>query len=202
MESLFLVAGLGNPGSDYSHRRHNAGFMAVEEFAEKFEARWKQDAKFQARVGRVTVGAAKVILCEPQTYMNSSGEAIAPLAGFYKIPPEKILVVVDDADLPLGQLRLRPGGSSGGHHGLESIEKHLGSSNFARLRIGIGRTERELREITGHVLGRFAADEKSLLAKVLERVAGQIECYLTSGIQKAMSQFNGAVAAPEKKEQK
>jgi len=148
------------------------------------------------------VGGRKVILCEPQTYMNASGEAIAPLIGFYKIPPERVLVVVDDADLPLGQVRMRPEGSSGGHHGLESIEEHLGTRGFARLRVGIGRTERGLREITGHVLGRFSPDEKDVLEKVLERCASQIECYLTDGIQKAMSQFNGAVIAPEKKEQK
>ena len=200
MESLFLVAGLGNPGSEYAHTRHNAGFMALDEFARKFQATWKLDTKFQAKVARVSIGDAKVILCQPQTYMNSSGEAVAPLAGFYKIG--KLLVVVDDADLPLGHIRLRPSGSSGGHHGLESIENHLGSSNFARLRIGIGRTDPHRREITGHVLGRFAADELPLLNKVLERAASQIECYLTSGIQKAMSLFNGALDAPQKKEQK
>jgi PTH1 family peptidyl-tRNA hydrolase len=202
MESLYLVAGLGNPGSEYARTRHNAGFLAVEEFGRKFNVRWKEEGRFQAQVARASVGAAKVVLCEPQTYMNSSGEAIAPLAGFYKILPANILVVVDDADLPLGQLRLRPAGSSGGHHGLESIEKHLGSGNFARLRIGIGRTDKALREITGHVLGRFSAEEKPLLDKILERVASQIECYLSSGIQKAMSQFNGAVEAPEKKDEK
>jgi peptidyl-tRNA hydrolase, PTH1 family len=202
MDTLYLVAGLGNPGSEYARTRHNAGFLAVERFGEKFSATWKAEGKFRSRVARLEVDGRKVILCEPQTYMNASGEAVVPLAGFYKVPPERLLVVVDDADLPFGQIRMRGEGSSGGHHGLESIEEHLGSRGFARLRVGIGRTERALREITGHVLGRFSADEADLLEKVLDRCTSQIECYLTEGIQKAMSLYNGAVVAPENKEQK
>ena len=202
MDTLYLVAGLGNPGSEYARTRHNAGFLVVERFGKKFSAEWKAQSKFHSRVARVEAAGRKVILCEPQTYMNASGEAIAPLAGFYKVLPGRLLVVVDDADLPFGQIRMRGEGSSGGHHGLESIEEHLGTRGFARLRVGIGRTEHALREITGHVLGRFGADETELVEKVLERCASQIECYLAHGIQKAMSQFNGAVIAPEQKEQK
>lgn len=202
MDEIYLVAGLGNPGADYAHTRHNAGFMVVERFGRKFGADWKTVAKFQSRVGRVDVSGSKVILCEPQTYMNASGEAIAPLAAYYKVPPERIVVVVDDADLPFGQIRLRAEGSSGGHHGLESIERHLGTRQFARLRVGIGRTDRGLREITGHVLGKFGAEEAELLEKVLERAVAQIECYLVEGVLKAMSQFNGAVVPPLKKEEK
>jgi PTH1 family peptidyl-tRNA hydrolase len=202
MDTLYLVAGLGNPGSEYARTRHNAGFMVVERFGQKFSAEWKEQTKFHSRIARIEVSGRKLILCEPQTYMNASGEAIAPLAGFYKVPAERLLVVVDDADLPFGQIRLRGEGSSGGHHGLESIEEHLGTRGFARLRVGIGRTERALREITGHVLGRFSPDEAELLEKVLERCSRQIECYLTQGIQKAMSLYNGAVTAPEQKEQK
>ncbi len=202
MDTLYLVAGLGNPGSEYNRTRHNAGFMVVERFGKKLSADWKESAKFHSRIARVEAGERKVILCEPQTYMNASGEAIAPLAEFYKVPPERCLVVVDDADLPFGQIRLRGEGSSGGHHGLESIEEHLGTRQFARLRVGIGRTDRALREITGHVLGRFSAGEAEVLEKVLERCASQIECYLAQGIQKAMSLYNGAVIAPEQKEKK
>src|SRR5688572_25689518 len=201
METSYLVAGLGNPGAEYSRTRHNAGFMVVEQFGKRFDAVWKDAARFQSRVSRVEADGRKVILCEPQTYMNASGEAIAPLAAYYKIPPERILVVVDDADLPFGQIRLRAEGSSGGHHGLESIEQHLGTRQFARLRVGIGRTERSLREITGHVLGKFGAEEKEVLEKVLERATAQIECYLDEGVLKAMSLFNGPVV-PLKKEEK
>jgi PTH1 family peptidyl-tRNA hydrolase len=206
MESLYLVAGLGNPGAKYSHTRHNAGFMAVEYFGRCFSAEWKSEAGFQSRIARLNAGGKKVVLCEPQTFMNASGEAIAPLAAYYKVPRENVLVIVDDADLPLGQVRLRAEGSSGGHHGLESIERHLGSRAFARQRIGIGRTEREVREITGHVLGSFSNAEAGMLEKVLEWSARQIECYLAEGIQKAMSQFNGSVikepSAPLNKETK
>ncbi|HVK59496.1 MAG TPA: aminoacyl-tRNA hydrolase [Candidatus Kapabacteria bacterium] len=202
MDTIYLVAGLGNPGAEYARTRHNAGFMAVECFGSKFGANWKNEAKFQSRVARIEARGRKVILCEPQTFMNASGEAIAPLAAYYKVPQERILVVVDDADLPFGQIRLRAEGSSGGHHGLDSIEHHLSTRQFARLRVGIGRTDRGLREITGHVLGKFSADEAELLEKVLERTAGQIECYLTDGVQKAMSQFNGAVLPSLRKEDK
>ena len=202
MDTIYLVAGLGNPGADYSRTRHNAGFMAVECFGKKFSADWKNEAKFQSRVARVEARGRKVILCEPHTYMNASGQAIAPLAAFYKVPLERILVVVDDADLPFGQIRLRAEGSSGGHHGLESIEQHLGSRQFARLRVGIGRTDRGLREITGHVLGKFGADEAELLEKVLDRVVAQVEMYLDEGVLKAMSIFNGAVVPAVRKEEK
>ena len=202
MDTIYLVAGLGNPGADYARTRHNAGFMAVECFGKKFSADWKNEAKFQSRVARVEARGRKVILCEPHTYMNASGQAIAPLAAFYKVPLERILVVVDDADLPFGQVRLRAEGSSGGHHGLESIEQHLGSRAFARLRVGIGRTDRALREITGHVLGKFGADETELLEKVLDRVVAQIEMYLDEGVLKAMSLFNGAVVPAVRKEEK
>lgn len=198
----YLVAGLGNPGAEYAQTRHNAGFLAVERFGAKHGAEWKHEGRFDARVARVTVGSLRAVLCEPQTYMNCSGEAIAPLAAFYKIPPERVLALVDDADLPVGQIRLRAEGSSGGHHGLESIESRLGARSFARLRIGIGRGERQAREITGHVLGRFAPEERELLEKVLERCVAQIECWLRDGVQKAMSLYNGAVAAPAKKEEK
>ena len=198
MESLYLIAGLGNPGAEYALTRHNAGFLAVERFGEKFAADWKRVSKFDSRIARVEAGPNKIVLCEPETFMNRSGEAIGPLASFYKVPPERVLVLVDDADLPLGHVRLRPEGSSGGHHGLESIEQRLGTRRFPRLRIGIGRTDRELREITGHVLGRFSGEEKELLEKVLVRCASQVECFLADGIQKAMSLHNGAVAPATK----
>jgi PTH1 family peptidyl-tRNA hydrolase len=122
--------------------------------------------------------------------MNSSGEAVGPLIAYYQVPLKRVLVVVDDADLPLGELRLRPGGSSGGHHGLESIEQHLGTREFARLRIGIGR-QGGGREIADYVLGRFSPDEMALAEKVLTVAGDQAECWLNAGIQKAMNQFNG-----------
>ena len=190
MESLHLIVGLGNPGADYARTRHNAGFLLVEKLASRWRMDWSVERKFSARVARGEMHGKRVLLCQPQTFMNLSGESVGEITGFYRLPITRLVVVVDDADLPFGEIRLRPGGSSGGHHGLESIEQHLGSREFARLRIGIGRRD-GARQITGHVLGRFEAGESGALEKILERAAGQLECWLDAGLQKAMSQFNG-----------
>jgi PTH1 family peptidyl-tRNA hydrolase len=197
MENLHLIVGLGNPGADYAKTRHNAGFALVEKLAARWKADWKNERRFGARIARSEQVGRRVLLCQPQTFMNLSGEAVGALVNYYQLPLEKILIVVDDADLPLGEIRLRPGGGTGGHHGLESVTQHLGSKAFARLRIGIGR-KNEAREITGHVLGKFGADESALLEKVLERAANQMAYWLDAGLQKAMNQFNGVVDSTNK----
>jgi PTH1 family peptidyl-tRNA hydrolase len=193
---------LGNPGGEYARTRHNAGFLLAERLAERWQAAWTYEKKFNARLARAERESGRVWLCEPQTYMNASGEAVGAVAAFYQVALDRTMVLVDDADLPLGQIRLRPSGSSGGHHGLESIEQHLGTRGFARLRMGIGRQD-GAREITGHVLGRFGSTEKALMDKVINVAAEQVETWLDAGIQKAMSQFNGTVDGPgnERKEQ-
>ena len=193
MDAMHLIVGLGNPGAEYAKTRHNAGFILVERLAEQWKSGWANERRFFCRLARAERSGRKVLLCEPQTFMNLSGEAVGALVNYYQLPMEKILIAVDDADLPLGEIRLRPGGGSGGHHGLESVTQHLGAREYARLRVGIGRKD-EVRQITGHVLGKFADDERAVLEKVLERAAGQIECWLSAGLQKAMSQFNGAVS--------
>jgi len=196
MENLYLIVGLGNPGAEYSKTRHNAGFLVADRLAGRWRAAWSYEKKFNARVARTQRDSRQVLLCEPQTYMNSSGETVAPLMKFYRVPLSGLLVIVDDADLPLGEIRLRPAGSSGGHHGLESIEQHLGARGYARLRVGIGRQSGE-REITGYVLGRFSSTETALIDRVLTAASDQAECWLEAGIQKAMSQFNGAVVGAD-----
>ena len=196
MENVHLIVGLGNPGAEYARTRHNAGFLVAERLAERWRAGWGYEKKFNARLAVAARGERRVLLCEPLTYMNSSGEAVGAVVGFYRVPLARLLVVVDDADLPLGELRLRPGGSSGGHHGLESIEQHLGSREYARLRVGIGR-QGGAREITGYVLGRFNSTEAALADKVITVASDQAETWLEAGIQKAMNQFNGAVGGPE-----
>ncbi len=193
MADPFLIAGLGNPGADYSRTRHNAGFLVTERLAGRWRAVWGYEKKFNVRFARLDRDGRRLLLCQPQTYMNSSGEAVAAVAAYYQVPLSRLMVVVDDADLPLSELRLRPAGSSGGHHGLESIEQHLGTRQYARLRIGIGRL-RGAREITGYVLGRFSSTESVLLDKVLNVASDQLECWLEAGIQKAMSQYNGVIA--------
>ncbi len=192
MESLYLVVGLGNPGAEYARTRHNAGFLVLEEVARRASAGWNFERKFDARVAKLDQGERKVLLAQPQTFMNLSGEAVSALVGFYRVPLNQLLVVTDDADLPLGELRLRPKGSSGGHHGLESIEQHVGTREFARLKVGIGRKDGR-REITGHVLGKFGAEEAELMDKVLQRAADQASCWVADGIEKAMNRFNGVV---------
>jgi PTH1 family peptidyl-tRNA hydrolase len=192
VENIFLIVGLGNPGAEYAKTRHNAGFLLVTKLAERWKANWTLEKRFNARVAKADRDEGRVLLCEPQTFMNSSGESVGPLMQFFRVPLNRLLVAVDDADLPFGEIRLRPSGSSGGHHGLESIEQHLGTREFARLRIGIGR-KAGAREITDYVLGRFSAAEAELAEKVLSTAADQTEVWLKAGIQKAMSQFNGQV---------
>jgi peptidyl-tRNA hydrolase, PTH1 family len=202
MENLYLIVGLGNPGGDYARTRHNAGFGVVERLAERWRANWAGEKKFKVRLARAERPKGRVLLCEPQTFMNASGGAVGPLVTFYRVPLENLLVIVDDADLPLGSLRLRPFGSAGGHHGLESIEQNLGTRQYARLRVGIGRQD-GAREITGHVLGRFSSTEMGLADKVLGRASDQAECWVDAGMQIAMNRYNGVVEDPanERKEQ-
>ena len=192
MENIFLIVGLGNPGADYAKTRHNAGFLLVEKLAEQWKSNWTNERKFVSRVAKAERDGKKVLLCQPQTFMNLSGEAVGAMMDFYQLPVGRLMVVVDDADLPLGGIRLRGNGSSGGHHGLESIESHLGTREFARLRIGIGRKD-GAREITNYVLGRFEKSENELLEKILSRAAAQTDCWLTDGLPKAMSLFNGKI---------
>jgi PTH1 family peptidyl-tRNA hydrolase len=198
MEPLHLIVGLGNPGAEYANTRHNAGFCLVEKLAANWKAGWTNERKFRARMAKAERNGRKVLLCEPQTFMNLSGETVGALKDFYQLPLKQVLVAVDDADLPFGEIRLRSSGSSGGHHGLESIEQHLASREFARLRIGIGRKD-GARQIANYVLGKFDTGENALLEKVLERASEQVETWLEAGIEKAMNQFNGVVDSTNEK---
>jgi len=199
LENLFLIAGLGNPGPDYAATRHNIGFVVVERLAGRWGAVWDTNKRFNSRLAKAERDGRKVTLCQPQTFMNASGEAVVAVSRFYQLPPVKALIVLDDADLPLGQIRMRADGSCGGHHGLESVEKQLGTRAYPRLRIGIGRRRDEDREIADYVLGRFTAAERPVVQEVVDRACQQIECWLTDGIQAAMNKFNGAVSAsPDK----
>ena len=173
MEPWHLIVGLGNPGKDYTSTRHNAGFLLVEKLAERWKSGWANERKFSARLAHGEKYGKKFLLAEPQTFMNLSGESVGALVKFYQLPLGQLMIAVDDADLPLGEIRLRPGGGSAGHHGIESVTQHLGSREFARLRIGIGRRD-GAREITNFVLGRFEAAENAMLEKVLERAAASL----------------------------
>jgi PTH1 family peptidyl-tRNA hydrolase len=198
MESVHLIVGLGNPGAAYAQTRHNAGFLLVERLAQRWKWDWAEERKFKARVAKGQQAGKRVLICQPQTFMNLSGETVGAVAGFYQVTPDRVLVAVDDADLPLGEIRLRASGSSGGHHGLESIEQHLASRTFPRLRIGIGRRE-GAREITDFVLGRFEEAESVSMGKVLDRASDQVECWVDGGIEKAMNRFNGVIDSTNEK---
>jgi PTH1 family peptidyl-tRNA hydrolase len=187
-----LVVGLGNPGKEYADTRHNIGFAALDRLAEKLDCSFRSKWRFSAKVAEATAGdAGKVVLAKPQTYMNRSGSAVNALLNWRKIEPPQLLVVVDDADLPLGQVRLRASGGSGGHNGLRSIIEALGGSEeFARLRVGIGRSAPLGADITGHVLGRFSPQERELAEQAVETAVDAIECCLREGLTEAMNQFN------------
>lgn len=197
MDAPVVIAGLGNPGREYAETRHNAGFLVLERLGLRWGADWQQSRRFRARVARVTREGRAVWLCAPQTYMNLSGESVVPLMRYHQVSPGGLLVVVDDADLPLGMVRMRPRGSSGGHHGLESVEQHLGSREFARQRLGIGRQADGRREITDHVLGRFGPDELGVLDRMLDRAADQLESWLRDGLAVAVQRFNGMEVAAD-----
>lgn len=197
MDDLAIIVGLGNPGNEYLKTRHNAGFLVVDQLAVRLAADWSMEKRFEALVARGQAGERKVLLVKPQTYMNASGDAVAAIVRYFQVALSDLLVVVDDADLKTGTLRLRPGGGSGGHHGLESIATRLGGrQDFARLRVGIGRTDANQREITGHVLGKFDDDEWRRMERVFGRATEQLSAWLQSGLEKAMNQYNGVVEDP------
>jgi len=200
MENSFLIVGLGNPGREYQRTRHNAGFLLIDFLAERWKLSWSSDNRLKAFMAKGEREGRRVLLCKPQTFMNLSGDSVGAVCRYYHVALKKVMVVVDDADLGLGQIRMRISGSSGGHHGLESIEQQIGSREFARQRIGIGRAGNETRQISGYVLSPFGAEEQETLLKVKERAAKQIECWLSDDILKAMSLFNGAVSPNLKKE--
>jgi PTH1 family peptidyl-tRNA hydrolase len=183
----FLIVGLGNPGRKYRGNRHNIGFMAVDALAAAHNI---QSSKVQnkAIVGNGRIQNQNVIIAKPQTYMNSSGDAVGPLARYYKMPPANVLVVYDELDLPFGTIRLREKGGAGGHNGMKSIINHLGN-DFPRIRLGIGRPPGQM-PAAAYVLQDFGKNDKPLLDDVIAEAIRAIETYLRDGIQLAMSRHN------------
>ena len=182
-----LVAGLGNPGRDYDRTRHNVGFLVIDELAARAGVKLEENRAWKSRHGRTADGCHFV---QPLTFMNLSGEAVAGIARYFKIPAAELLVVSDDTALPLGRLRLRPGGSDGGHNGLRSIIDHLDTSDFPRLRIGVGSAPGS--ELSSHVLGRFGADEEPAVQAAVRRAADAVETARAHGLETAMNRFNRA----------
>jgi PTH1 family peptidyl-tRNA hydrolase len=182
-----LIAGLGNPGREHEHDRHNAGWMVADELARRHGATWR--AKFNGKLGETRLDGARVALLKPETYMNESGQAIASAARYFKVEPASLLVVHDDVDLELGRLQARLGGGLAGHNGLRSITQALGTQDFVRLRIGVGRPQRgDPRPVADYVLSSFAADED--VEGIVTRSADAVETILRDGLEEAQRRFN------------
>ena len=186
----YLVVGLGNPVRKYAGNRHNIGFQCLDLLAEKHGIAVARK-RFSALVGEGRIGTTRVILLKPQTFMNDSGRAVSPTSHWYKVPPDRIMVIYDDLDLPLGKLRIREGGSTGGHHGIHSIIEQLSSDAFVRLRVGIGRPLRDQGDPVDYVLEDFDAAQRLVIAETRERVVAAVSAILADGAVQAMNAFNG-----------
>ena len=192
-ETIKIIVGLGNPGREYAETRHNVGFMVLDRLAARLGAVWKAD---KARKAELAAGPG-VLLVKPQTYMNSSGESVGPLMRYFKFTPGQVFVVYDDISFPVGAMRLRAGGSAGGHNGMKSLIAHLGTEKFPRLRVGIGVPGQK--NMIGHVLGKFTPEERPLLEETLAKAEEAAFVTLKEGFQAAANRFN---VKKEKKEKK
>lgn len=191
-QAPYLIVGLGNPGAEYRLNRHNFGFMVLDELAERWSVPLKK-IKFKAIIGEDRFKGNKVILAKPLTYMNDSGRSVAPLLRYFKCPPENMLVIHDDLDLPLGTLRIRPSGGTSGQRGMESIIKLAGTQDFPRMRLGISRPPGQM-DPKDYVLKNFLSSEEELKKMVINQAIEAIECFVTEGLTHTMNKYNGEVA--------
>lgn len=189
---MYMIVGLGNPGKKYVNTRHNIGYDVIDAFCAKNDIKFRS-SKFRAETGSGTVGGEKVIAVKPTTFMNLSGEAVAPIADYYDIPPENIIVISDDKSMVLGKLRIRGSGSAGGHNGLKSIILNLGSDAFPRVKIGIGSPQNSdsHEAICDFVLGKFSKAETEILIDTAVRAVKAIEEIITNDVQSAVQKYNG-----------
>lgn len=185
----YLIVGLGNPGAKYEMTRHNAGFLAVDLLAIKENLNIKK-LKYHALVGDAVINGKKCLVMKPQTFMNNSGEAVGEAARFYKIPPEKVVVISDDISLDVGKIRIKRKGSAGGHNGLKSIIAHLGSENFVRIKVGVGKKPSADYDLVDWVLGRFPKELEKELKSALENTVDALPYIVNDEIDKAMNLFN------------
>lgn len=185
----WIIAFLGNPGLKYNGTRHNAGFMAADAMEKKLGVSINK-MRFKALTQTADIGGKKVLLMKPQTYMNLSGDAIAQAANFYKVPPERVIVVSDETALPIGRLRIRRGGSAGGHNGLKSVIARLGTDQFPRIRLGVGDKPHPDYDMADWVLSAFKGQDAADMELVAKKAADAVECYITEGADRAMNKFN------------
>lgn len=185
---MYLIVGLGNPGAQYSGTRHNAGFMVLDALADKHRIS-VDTKKHKGFVGKGMIGAEKVILLKPQTFMNLSGESVREAMDFYKIDPENVLVIYDDISLKPGQLRLRSKGSAGGHNGIKNIILHMKTQEFPRVKVGVGEKPPRM-DLVDHVLGHFQGEDKKAFEASIPEAVNAVEVFLAEGMDVAMNRFN------------
>lgn len=186
---MFLIAGLGNPGTEYAATRHNIGFDMVTYLGDQYHIPLRSREN-KAIVGKGVIGGQKVMLAQPQTFMNLSGESIRALLDYYKTEREKLVIIYDDISLPVGQVRVRPKGSAGGHNGIKNIIQHLGTEEFARIRIGVG-AKPEGGDLVKHVLGRFSREEDGMIRDVFALAEEALLAMLNEDVANAMNRVNG-----------
>lgn len=185
----WLLVCLGNPGREYEGTRHNIGFLTADEL-ERREGVKINKLRYRALTGEFRAGGQRVLVLKPQTYMNLSGESVKLAGGFYKIPPDHVLVVSDDVALPLGKLRIRAGGSAGGHNGLKNIIAHLGTDQFPRIRVGVGAPEHPDHEMIDWVIGKFSPAEKKVVDEAVARALDAALCVIERGVNEAQNRYN------------
>lgn len=196
---MFIIAGLGNPGREYASTRHNIGYATVDALAEKYNIGFTE-RKFNSLVGKGIIEGQKVLLIKPLTYMNLSGEAVRPACDYYKIDPESELIVVyDDISLPVGQLRIRPKGSAGGHNGIKNIIAHLGGEVFLRIKIGVGEKPSRM-DLKDYVLGHFSEEEKEAEKEAVDKACEAVLYLMQGKVEEAMNRYNRKVAASDSEE--
>ena len=188
----WLIVGLGNPGKEYAHTRHNAGFMALDVLSDKLGCKVDK-LKFQGLYCQTNYGGKKVFLLKPQTYMNLSGRSVLQLSSYFNIPPQRIIVLFDDISLVPGRLRIRGDGSAGGHNGIKSIIAELGSQDFPRVKIGVGGKAHPDQDLADHVLSGFSAKEEKDLKSALERAADAALTVMDKGVAEAANRYNGSM---------
>lgn len=186
---MYVILGIGNPGRQYENTRHNIGFISLDFLAASWNIKMNK-IKYKALVGEGTLGSEKVLLVKPQTYVNLSGESVAEIMSFYKLPPENLIVIYDDINLDTGRIRIRPRGSDGGHNGMKSILYHLKSDNFPRIRLGVGMKPPGY-DLADWVLSKFTEEEIKIMAKAVEKVPDMAEEIIQNGMSSAMNRFNG-----------
>jgi len=189
-----VIAGLGNPGAEYASTPHSIGFEVVDAVARGIGASWKGSSSFKGELAAGMLGALKVLLVKPQTFMNLSGDCVAPVLKYHNATVDDLLVVSDDIDLPVGKMRIRKGGSAGGHNGLKSLIERVGSQDFTRLRIGVGRDPQSRSNVIGHVLGKFSPDDRKIMDEVVAEAAEAVGAIENENLEKAMNRYNGWTA--------